>query len=184
MFSQLSQVAIAIVLSAAALNLQIHNAQAASLGLISPSSTVNTSTTPAELNLIDESAPQAIAAANSTTAPSSAEVSFATYLTQANVKVYGAYNCPFTLLQRQLFGEAAFQQLDYIECKANGKNAQPSLCQGLQIQQTPTWEINGHLYTGVRSLAQLARLTKYQGATNFQQAGISGVTSSLNDKLD
>lgn len=151
MFSQLPQVAIAIALSAAALNLQIHNAQAASLGLASSSS---------------------------------AEISFATYLNQANVKIYGAYNCPFTLMQRQLFGEAAFQQLEYIECNVNGKNAQPSLCQGLQIKQTPTWEINGHLYTGVRSLAQLARLTKYQGAINFQQAGISEATPNLSDKLD
>jgi hypothetical protein len=151
MFRKFSSVAIAIALASAAISTQTLNAQAAA----QPTATAPTTT--------------------------SAESNLATYLTQIQAKVYGAYNCPFTQLQKQLFGETAFQQLQYIECNANGKNSQASLCQALQIKQTPTWEINGHFYSGVRSLEQLARLSHYQDASNLQHAGIPGVTP--NDKM-
>ncbi|MBD2121666.1 hypothetical protein [Trichocoleus sp. FACHB-262] len=140
MFSKVSKVAIAIALSSAAISTPTAKAEAVTNPTTTPPGTAST------------------------------EMSLATHLTQANIKMYGAYNCPFSLLQRQLFGEAAFKQVTYIECNANGKNAQASLCQALQIKQTPTWEIGGHLYSGVRSLEQLARLSKYQGFTHFQQA--------------
>nr|WP_290224449.1 hypothetical protein [Trichocoleus desertorum] len=137
MFSKLSGVGIAIALSTVTLNLHIHPAQAVTL----VGSSFSAIATPPD---------------------SLTKATFASYLTQANIKVYSAYNCPFTLMQRQLFGEETFKQVHYIECHANGKNAQPSLCQSLQIKQTPTWEINGHFYSGVRSLEQLARLSKYR----------------------
>ncbi|MBW4488040.1 MAG: hypothetical protein KME12_09640 [Trichocoleus desertorum ATA4-8-CV12] len=137
MFSKLSGVGIAIALSTITLNSHTRPAQAVTL----VSSSFSPTATPPD---------------------SLAKTTLASYLTQANIKVYGAYNCPFTLMQRQLFGEEAFKQVHYIECHANGKNAQPNLCQSLQIKQTPTWEINGHFYSGVRSLEQLARISKYR----------------------
>lgn len=102
----------------------------------------------------------------------SAELMFANYLSQIGVKMYGAYNCPNSRRQRELFGAEAFSQVTYVECAAGGKNAQPGLCQSANIHATPTWEIKGHFYKGVRSLEQLARLTRYSGSTNFQNASL------------
>lgn len=100
----------------------------------------------------------------------SAEALLAQHLTRVGAKMYGGAQCPYSLLQRQLFG-AAFTQITYIECAARGKSA-AALCQTAHIQMTPTWEINGHLYRGVRSLEQLARLSGYHGPTDFHSASL------------
>lgn len=113
--------------------------------------------------------PAAITATHALTTES-AEVGLARYLTKMGIKVYGSETCPFTRLQRQLFGEAGFKQLNYIECSPTSQQGQLGLCRAIQLQQTPTWEINGRFYQGVRGLDQLARLSHYSGATNFSQA--------------
>lgn len=98
------------------------------------------------------------------------EVALASYLKQSGAKMYGSYTCPFSNLQRQLFGTEASSHIPYIECNARGKNAQPNLCQTAKILSTPTWEINGKLYRGVRSLEQLARLSGYRGSLAFEHS--------------
>ncbi len=117
----------------------------------------------------DLSAPAATTLLSQSTGES-AEVELARYLTALGVKVYGSETCPFTRLQRQLFGEVGFKQLNYVECSPKSQQAQLGLCQAIHLQQTPTWEINGRLYQGVRALDQLARLSHYSGASNFSQA--------------
>ncbi|MDS3862012.1 thioredoxin domain-containing protein [Thermosynechococcaceae cyanobacterium BACA0444] len=84
------------------------------------------------------------------------------YLNKIGVKMYGAYWCPHCKHQKELFGAAA-SQLNYIECDPTGDNAQPQLCQKAQIKGYPTWEINGKLYPGQRTLQQLAELSGYKG---------------------
>lgn len=101
----------------------------------------------------------------------SAEVMLANYLTQIGAKMYGASRCPYSQRQQQLFGADAFPKLTYIECAPGNKNAQLSRCQAAHIQTTPTWEIKGHLYRGVRSLEQLARLSGYRGRSDFHFGG-------------
>ena len=71
------------------------------------------------------------------------------------------------------FAEAA-SQFNYIECHPEGKNAQPELCETAKIQGFPTWEINGQLYQGEKTLQELADLSGYQGSRNFQNAPKSG----------
>lgn len=96
----------------------------------------------------------------------SAEAALATYLKQSGVKMYGSSNCFYTLLQLQMFGAQSFDRVPYVECK-NGKS---SICQTANIKSTPTWEIDGRLYHGIKSLQQLAQLSGYQGTVSFQQA--------------
>jgi len=74
--------------------------------------------------------------------------------------MYGAFWCPHCTDQKELFGEAV-QAVPYVECDPDGEKAQPQLCQEKGIQGYPTWEIDGELYTGVRSLEELATLSNF-----------------------
>lgn len=103
-------------------------------------------------------------------ASGSAEVSLAKHLGQTGAKMYGAYWCPHCLEQKELFGKQAFSNVEYVECDPNGENPQPKRCQDAGIKSYPTWEINGKLHQGTQSLSELAKLSGYQGATNFQKA--------------
>ena len=57
----------------------------------------------------------------------------------------------------------ATDQLTLVECAADGRNSQKALCDPKKIEGFPTWEINGRLDSGVKSLAELARLSGYTG---------------------
>ena len=54
-----------------------------------------------------------------------------------------------------------------IECATDGKNSQAWLCQSKAIEGFPSWEINGQIDSGVKSLQKLADLSGYQGSRNF-----------------
>lgn len=98
-------------------------------------------------------------------APSAAattpEASLAQHLAATDSAMYGAYWCPHCADQKAMFGEA-IDQVPYVECAADGDNAQPDLCSAKGIQAYPTWEIDGQLYPGVKSLEALAELSGYQ----------------------
>jgi hypothetical protein len=51
-----------------------------------------------------------------------------------------------------MFGDS-FQYVTYVEC-----TEQQSRCQSKGVQAVPTWEINGNLNVGVKSLQELANL--------------------------
>ncbi len=91
------------------------------------------------------------------------EASLAQHLASTGSAMYGAYWCPHCADQKAMFGDAV-DQLPYVECAADGENAQPDLCSAKGIQAYPTWEINGQLYPGVKSLEDLAQLSGYQPA--------------------
>lgn len=97
-----------------------------------------------------------------------AEIELARYLKQVGAKEYGAYWCPHCHDQKELFGQQAFAELNYVECDPKGRNPQPNLCQAAKIKGYPTWEIKGQLYEGVQSLEKLADLTDYKGPRNFK----------------
>lgn len=99
----------------------------------------------------------------------SAEVALANYLRESGAKVYGSYNCFYTLLQLQMFSKS-LERVPYVECNANSRSANTGVCQMANVRSTPTWEINGHIYKGVKSLQQLAQLSGYQGSLNFQSS--------------
>jgi glutaredoxin len=78
--------------------------------------------------------------------------------------MYSAWWCPHCNDQKQLFGKEAAAQLKVIECAPDGRNSQKALCDTKKIEGFPTWEINGQLDSGVKSLQQLAELSGFKGA--------------------
>jgi thiol-disulfide isomerase/thioredoxin len=98
---------------------------------------------------------------------STAKIALASHLKQLNTKFYGAYWCPYCHKQKDLFGEQAMKQVNYIECDEKGKNPHPDLCQKAQVSSLPTWEIKGQKYPGMLSLEELADASDYKGDRNF-----------------
>ena len=86
----------------------------------------------------------------------------ALHLTATNAKMYGAYWCSHCLDQKKQFGEAQ-KLVPYVECDSNGVNPQTELCQKKGITGFPTWEINGKMLSGERSLDELATASGYTG---------------------
>lgn len=95
-----------------------------------------------------------------TTTSSASEIALARQLKQVGAKMYGVYWCSHCHDQKQLFGQQAFSQVNYIECDPKGKNARPDLCQASRIQGFPTWEIKDKFYQGEQSLEKLAELSR------------------------
>ena len=88
-------------------------------------------------------------------------IEFAKYLKDKGVVKYSAYWCPNCLNQSELFGKQAYRELSVVECARDGINSQTQLCIDKKIKGFPTWEINGKLILGVRSLEELSELTGY-----------------------
>ncbi|MEA5452300.1 thioredoxin domain-containing protein [Leptolyngbya sp. CCNP1308] len=88
------------------------------------------------------------------------EAQLAQHLADTSGVMYGAYWCPHCADQKAMFGEAV-EQVPYVECAADGDNPQPELCEQKGIQGYPTWEIEGQLYPGVKSLDDLATLSGF-----------------------
>lgn len=93
---------------------------------------------------------------------SSYEAQLANHLEETGAAMYGAYWCPHCSDQKEMFGSAV-DQVPYVECAADGENAQPELCQEKGIQGYPTWEIDGEFYPGTQSLETLADLSGFEG---------------------
>lgn len=103
-----------------------------------------------------------------TTTSGESEIALARHLTQIGAREFAAWWCPHCYQQKQLFGQQANAEINRIECAEDGQNARPDLCQAAGINSFPTWEINGQLYPGLRTLDELAELSGYTGPRNFQ----------------
>jgi hypothetical protein len=97
-----------------------------------------------------------------------AEIALAKHLTAIGAKKYGAFWCPHCYEQKQLFGKEAFKEINYVECDPQGKNPQREACIAAGIKSFPTWEIKGEFYPGVKTGAELAKLSSYQGSMKFK----------------
>lgn len=106
--------------------------------------------------------------AASAQASSASKMALASHLKQIGAKFYGAHWCSYCAKQKELFGQEALSQINYIECDPAGKNARPELCQAANIEGFPTWEINGKFYRGMQSLQDLADISGYRGDRNFK----------------
>lgn len=102
-----------------------------------------------------------------TTDSGPSEIALAKHLTSIGAKKYGAWWCPHCHAQQTLFGKQAYEDLTYVECDAEGVDPQPSTCQAVGVSSYPTWEINGELHSGVKSLQVLAELSGYSGPKDF-----------------
>ena len=103
------------------------------------------------------------AAPTVTTTSSANEIALAKHLRKIGAKLYTAYWCPHCHHQKQRFGKEAVKQLEVVECDRRGVNPQTQLCRAKRVRAFPTWEINGKLYPGDRSLESIANFSKYRG---------------------
>ncbi len=95
------------------------------------------------------------------------QVALAKHLTKEKAIMYSAYWCPHCHDQKEMFGKSASKELLIVECAIDGKNNQRSLCESKGITGFPSWEINGIIESGVRTLQDLADLTNFKGPKNF-----------------
>ncbi|RLC37864.1 hypothetical protein DRH29_00405 [candidate division Kazan bacterium] len=85
------------------------------------------------------------------------KVALAKHLTDSGIKLYGAFWCGHCGDQKNLFGEEAFQYIDYTECSTPDGTAQTEVCIEEGITSYPTWEFaNGERIFGVYPLKELA----------------------------
>ena len=89
------------------------------------------------------------------------QTSLAKHLADKGAVMYGAYNCPHCLSQKNDFGQA-FHYIKYVECNNRGKNANPTLCFAKGVKVYPTWEIDGKFYTGQLKLEKLSELSNFE----------------------
>lgn len=99
-----------------------------------------------------------------TNSSGAAEIGLADHLSRTGAVMYGAYSCHYCQSQKQRFGSTAWPKINYVECAGNGATA----CNKAKIRVTPTWFIKGAYYPGELSLFKLAKVSGYNGATNFK----------------
>lgn len=84
---------------------------------------------------------------------------FATCIADSGATFYGAYWCPHCADQKKEFGDSA-DLLPYVECDANGENADLNACSAAGVTQYPTWVFaDGTKVTGVQSFDELHEAT-------------------------
>ncbi|MDX1978163.1 MAG: vitamin K epoxide reductase family protein [Pseudanabaenaceae cyanobacterium bins.68] len=104
-----------------------------------------------------------------TTTSGAAEIALAQHLTKIGAQKFVAWWCPHCHEQKALFGKEAIAELTQIECDPNGQNnPQPQVCAANQVPGFPSWQIKGQIYSGVKTLNQLADLSGYSGDRNFR----------------
>ena len=90
------------------------------------------------------------------------KISLAKHLTDSGVKLYGAFWCSHCDDQKQLFGEVAFEYIDYNECSTPDGLAQTEVCIVEEIKAYPTWEFaDKERVSKVFSLKELAEKTGF-----------------------
>ena len=99
---------------------------------------------------------------------SSAEkIKLAEHLTKKGAVMYNAYWCPHCHDQKEMFGKEATEKLNLVECAKDGLNNKRELCEAKGITGFPSWEINGSIDSGVKSLEELAELSNYSTTKDF-----------------
>ncbi len=98
---------------------------------------------------------------------STSSIKLAKHLREKNIILYNAYWCPHCHDQKELFGKEAVSSLILVECAIDGKNNQAELCKSKGITGFPSWEINGEIYSGTKTLDELSELSKYKGPKDF-----------------
>ena len=94
-------------------------------------------------------------------------IQLANHLTEKGAVMYNAYWCPHCHDQKEMFGKEAASKLSLVECAEDGLNSQSDLCKSKGITGFPSWEINGEIESGVKSLKELAELSNYNGSIDF-----------------
>ena len=87
--------------------------------------------------------------------------SLATHLHDSDARFYGAFWCPACQEQKALFTASA-DRLPYVECTPDGRNKPRAVdCLTKNIQEYPTWIIEGRRVGGIVSVERLARISRF-----------------------
>ena len=98
----------------------------------------------------------------------------ATHLRDSGARFYGAYWCPACQEQKEIF-TASVDRLPYIECTPEGRGGPRAVdCLTQNIEQYPTWIIDGQRHTGVVSVERLGRLSNSDGEAAAQETAPEG----------
>ena len=97
------------------------------------------------------------------------KVMLAEHLTQQGAVMYNAYWCPHCHDQKEMFGKEAAAKLNLIECAKDGFQNKRELCEAKDITGFPSWEFNGSIESGVKSLRELAEITNYKNIKDFNK---------------
>ena len=95
------------------------------------------------------------------------QIKLAEHLTNEGAVMYNAYWCPHCHDQKEMFGKEAAEKLNLVECAKDGFNNKRELCETKGITGFPSWEINGSIDSGVKSLKELAELSNYKDTKDF-----------------
>tara|TARA_Y100001968_G_scaffold258997_1_gene246097 strand:+ start:680 stop:1624 length:945 start_codon:yes stop_codon:yes gene_type:complete len=95
------------------------------------------------------------------------KIKLAEHLTKEGAVMYNAYWCPHCHDQKEMFGREATAKLNLIECAKDGFNNKKELCEAKGITGFPSWEINGSINSGVKSLKELAELSNFENTSDF-----------------
>lgn len=86
----------------------------------------------------------------------------AEHLDDSGAKFYGAYWCPACQEQKRRFGSSA-ARLPYVECTPEGRGGvRAEACTRRNINQYPTWIIDGRRLPGVVATEELARQSGFR----------------------
>ena len=124
------------------------------------SSSVDPSTKEISNNI--QGMPPAVIAISSTE-----KIKLAEHLTKEGAVMYNAYWCPHCHDQKEMFGKEATEKLNLVECAKDGYNNKRDLCEAKGITGFPSWEINGSIDSGVKTLKELAELSNYKNTKDF-----------------
>ena len=98
----------------------------------------------------------------------------ATHLRDSGARFYGAYWCPACQEQKKIF-TASVDRLPYIECTPEGRGGPRAVdCLTQNIEQYPTWIIDGQRHTGVVGVERLGRLSNFDRDETAREAAAGG----------
>ena len=98
----------------------------------------------------------------------------ATHLHDSGARFYGAYWCPACQEQKKLF-TASVDRLPYIECTPEGRGGPRAVdCLTRNIEQYPTWIIDGQRHTGVVGVERLGRLSNFDRDATARETAAGG----------
>ena len=95
------------------------------------------------------------------------KIKLAEHLSKEGAIMYNAYWCPHCHDQKEMFGKEAAEKLNLVECAKDGFNNKRELCEAKGIKSFPSWEINGSIDAGVKSLKELAEISNYINTKDF-----------------
>ena len=86
----------------------------------------------------------------------------AIHLRDSDARFYGAYWCPVCQQQKEMF-EASADRLPYVECTPNGRTGGLNFaCVANEVNDYPTWVIDGRRHVGLVSVDKLANLSRFE----------------------